>query len=939
MKRCCLLLSGLIASGCVLAAAAPQISWPQAQSDLPADPAVRFGALANGMRYAITKNATPRKEVSLRLRIGAGSLNENDAQQGLAHFLEHMAFRGSTHIPDGEVKNRLERLGLKFGADINAFTAPTQTVYTFDLPRNDQQSLDSALLILREMCSQLLLKTASLDAERGVVLSEARLRDTPGFRMSVAQQELLMHGQLAPTRMPIGKVAVVQNATAAQLRDFYQTYYRPERATLIVVGDVDIKEMEARIRSQFGDWRNPAPDGPTPNYGAPLQRGTAAAVFAEVGAPSTSLLAWVAPYDATPDTLAHERRDLIEQVALAVLNTRLQTAAAAADHAFSRAGVFRQNELRSAKIATLAVQNDPGHWQQALAAADQLRRQILQQGVQQAEVDRAVADLRTSFQVAAAGAATRESTQIASEILGNVDEDGVYTGPARDVLTAEYAFKELKLADVDAALRAAFQGSGPLAFVASPEPVVGGESALLGVVAAAEQGKVETQTTVQEVHWPYTDFGAPGLVAETQQVRDLDLTQVRFANGVLLTVKPTKYSADQILISARVGSGRLDLPPGRPTALWAEAGMVSLAGLGKLDLPALEQVFAGKSVGVHFQLADDAFVYAGATRAADLTLQLQLMTAQIADPGWRPEVFEQVRSSTLNQLSQVSANAGAVYGTHRDSVLRRGDPRWAVPETSAVREAHVEELPALLAAPLAHGPIELTVVGDVAIDRVVAAVAASFGALPARTLPHLRGKAGEVSFAAATAAPVVLEHQGGEEQGIAAAGWPTTDAMSDLKSLAARSVLGEVLQERLFAELRQRLSTSYSPQVSTQSSNVFPGYGSIVATADIPPARASQFFDGVTHIAADLAATAISGDELDRVRNPAVEKLQQAQQNNGYWLAVLAGSQSEPHRLEQVRQALPNLKAVTAADVQAAARTYLHAERQWQLIVQKPKSN
>src|SRR6478735_3985355 len=151
--------------------------WPQAKSDIPADPAIRFGALPNGMRYAIMKNTTPKGEVSMRLRIGAGSLMESDAQRGLAHFLEHMAFRGSTHVPDGDVFQTMQRLGLRVGADANASTGQTETIYQFDVPKSDTATLNTAFTVLRDIATELSLKPEAFDAERGPVLSEERLRD------------------------------------------------------------------------------------------------------------------------------------------------------------------------------------------------------------------------------------------------------------------------------------------------------------------------------------------------------------------------------------------------------------------------------------------------------------------------------------------------------------------------------------------------------------------------------------------------------------------------------------------------------------------------------------------------------------------------------------------------------------------------------------------
>src|SRR5471030_832945 len=241
MSRCLTLAATVffawtLASG-VLAQPGPV--WPQAHSDLAPDPAVRFGVLANGMRYAVMRNATPAGQTALRLRIGSGSLEESDAQQGLAHVLEHMSFKGSTHVRAGEMVKILQREGLAFGADTNAETEWTQTVYQFDLPRSDEASLDTGLMLMRETAGNLTLDAAALTPERGVVLSEERLRDTPQYRAEKAQIDLLAHGQRITERFPIGQVDVVAHAPVGLIADFYRANYRPDRATRIAVGDFD----------------------------------------------------------------------------------------------------------------------------------------------------------------------------------------------------------------------------------------------------------------------------------------------------------------------------------------------------------------------------------------------------------------------------------------------------------------------------------------------------------------------------------------------------------------------------------------------------------------------------------------------------------------------------------------------------------------------------
>src|SRR6201996_7377857 len=245
---------------------------PQAKSDVKADPDIRFGDLPNGMRYAIKRPATPAGQAALRLRFDAGSLMETDAQQGLAHFLEHMAFNGSKHVPEGEMVKTLERHGLAFGADTNASTNFDETVYKLDLPKTDDDTVDTSLNLLREAASNLTLAQDAVDRERGVVLSEERASDSPGYEVYKARLGFELPGQLMPTRLPIGKVDILRKAPAGLIADFYHHYYRPERATLVAVRDFEPAEMEAKMRARFGDWKAVGPVRPEPALGKVADR-------------------------------------------------------------------------------------------------------------------------------------------------------------------------------------------------------------------------------------------------------------------------------------------------------------------------------------------------------------------------------------------------------------------------------------------------------------------------------------------------------------------------------------------------------------------------------------------------------------------------------------------------------------------------------------------
>src|SRR5579875_3636045 len=203
----------LLVSSSPLVAQQPMLKqpgkWAQDYVGRPADPRIRFGTLPNGLRYAIMHNETPSDGVAMRMRIGSGSLQERDDEQGLAHFIEHMAFRGSTNVSDGEVVHMLERQGLQFGPDTNAFTAQTQTVYEFNFPRADSTALDTGLKLFREIGERLILAPASINAERGVILSEERLRDTPPYQTAKVEFATILDGTRIISRWPIGKVETI----------------------------------------------------------------------------------------------------------------------------------------------------------------------------------------------------------------------------------------------------------------------------------------------------------------------------------------------------------------------------------------------------------------------------------------------------------------------------------------------------------------------------------------------------------------------------------------------------------------------------------------------------------------------------------------------------------------------------------------------------------
>ncbi len=927
----CAAVFAIWSSGPLSAKPAPRAAhagWPK--TDLPADPTVLFGTLPNGMRYAIQKNTTPARQVSVRLRIAAGSLDETDSEEGIAHFLEHMAFRGSRHFPDGEAFKTLESLGLSVGADLNAFTYPNRTVFKFDLPTNDDASLDKALLLTRDIADGETLDPAALASERFVVLAEARQDDVAAFHERQANLSAALGARFADALSPIGKTEAVEKASATELRQFYSTYYRPERAVLIVVGDIDPKAMEAKIKAGFSSWKDAAPFVAPPEYHVAPRSAPSFTVFSQPGADSLVNLTWAAPFDASADTIAWEQREYVRQIGLAILRLRLSTMEHSATPPFIGASAADSRTSGVADLTGLSATYAPGGALEALRALHAAFDDIVRNGVQQSEVEQAVKNQRTERQTWVSVANTTPSPRRASMILEGTEDDGVYTSADEDLKVFESVAANLTPERVTAELRTLFGGNGPSVFVSSPVPLEGGETAVAGAFAHALASPIAAAEAPKP--WPYSDFGQPGAVVSRKTIDDLGTTFVTFANGVRATVKPTKFRGGQIVVSVRFGDGWMGLPKNRKSPTWALGAAFTTGGLGRMDISDLQKALAGKALQAGFGVQPDAFALSGTTRPEDYATELQLLAAYVEDPAWRPQAFAQVQSSMLNYLARARNSPDSTFQFLGGPLQHDNDPRSEPPTADEVRATQLENVKALLQGALANSPIEIIVVGDISVDDAVKGIQTTFAALPKRATRE-SPLIGDERLPKPSAEPVVLRHQGGADQALAYISWPTKGYFPDMQGPRTLRMMQLIMNQRLFDELRTHEGITYTPQTAEVASMLTTTFGYVSISADIPPAKIPNVYAAIAKVVADLKSTSVSPAELERARLPWVDDRKHAQETNQYWIDCLSGAQDDPRMLEYIRSTFPDLLRVTPADIQQAAQTYLLDEKALKIIV------
>jgi zinc protease len=902
--------------------------WPHEGSDLKPDATIKFGELPNGFRYAIKPNRNPEGTVTLRLRIAAGSLHENDSERGVAHFLEHMAFNGSQKYPEGEMFRTLQRMGIQIGANANAATDFDNTMFTISLPSVRPTTLDTGLTILREMGDNLTLSEQAITNERGVILSEERSRDTPNTRASIAQIQLLFAGQKYPARFPIGETAFIRRAGPTELRSFYERHYRPERSLLVVAGDVDPAAIEAKIAQVFGSWKQPGPGPAAENFGTPKPRGLEIAQSIQPGLDESVVLSWVSPEDTRIDNRQRRREVHARLVAFTVLNRRLSKLARVADAPFIESHIGREQIGGGGIVTSLSIRTRAGEWQKGMAAAEQELRRALVHGLQQGEVDREALEQQSPYKLAAANANTRSNADVAQVILGSIEANRIPTDPKADLDLYSASIKGLKAQAVTQVLKASVGNGGPpLIFFTSSQAPAGGQQAIRTAYMGSTKVAVAAppQSTIKE--FSYRDFGPKGTVAERRTVADLGATLVRFQNGVKLNVKSTTFEKDKVSVIVRFAGGYLAMPKTKRGVAWALPFAFVEGGLGKLEIGELEQTEPGHFAGINLDLDEDVFQLSGDTVERDVLLQLRVLAAFFTDPAYRPDGLRRLQSAGDGQLREQSATPMGVLAREIPAIVHDGDPRWAPPSLEDKRALTMDDIKAAIVPSLNSAPVEVTIVGHVKVEDAINATAQTFGALSPRpaTFKFPDG-ARDVRFPTKRRT-IELRHNGREDQTAVAVAFPGPDLFSDVRRERALAIMNEILQLRLLDEVREKQGGTYVPFGTAYSSQALKGYGYIIAGVEPKPDGVDQFFTTLDEIAKELASAPVTKDLLERARKPVLYQHYASESTNVYWLGALQDIQSDPRNLARVRTVMDDYAAITAEEVAAVAKAFLDNKR------------
>lgn len=904
----------------------PARRWPQEASDLQPDPSVVYGGLPSGFRYVLMQNKRPENRVSMHLFVQTGSMHERDVEQGVAHFLEHLMFNGSAHFKPGELVKYFQDIGMRFGPDANAHTGFYSTVYDIDLPKGDTDGLAAGLRVFRDYADGALLLETEVEKERAVILSEKRTQDSVDYRTFEASFAFELPEALLSRRLPIGKEETIQNATRPLIKAFYDDWYRPDNMVLVMAGDFDTAKAAALIHEAFGDMSPRGAKREYPDPGKVRHQGLKPFYHFEPEAGNVSItIETIVPKAPEDDGKEERRKRLHGGMANTIMNHRLSKMLEDPATPFTGASFDSGRYLNYLEGADFSAECKPENWETTLAVMEQTLRKALLYGFTEAEVERVKKNHLTQLDQAVKTAPTRESRQLAQQIMHQMAGNQVFQSPAQKKALLSPMIKEATREDLHNALKSYWLPDHRLVLLTGNadlrNPDTTPEERIRRIWDQSSRKSVQKPEEKAAVVFPY--LPAPthkGVIVGRDLVSDLGVVGITFANGVRLNLKKTDFKANQILAALVFGEGRRGEPKDKPGLSVLTERVVNLSGLGRLTRDEISQALAGKTTQIQFKTAEDHFALAGATTPEEIELLFQLYYAYLVDPGFRQESL----ILALSQYDQeYEALAKAVEGgmaLEGERFLAGGDSRFGMPAPNVMKRHTVSDMEGWLGPRIGTADMEISIVGDLDVDRIIDLAAVYLGALPAKTsapLAHSRGvpvfpKGQSLNVSVPTSLSKAMVDRV----------WLTGD-FRDNRRNRRLSALAQVVSDRMRVQIREDMGAAYSSFAYHDPSRAYDGYGLFHAVAQINPGQVQAVNAAILSIMEDIAGKGVSREELGRAIKPILTTIRERVKTNDYWLdSVLKGSRRRPDQLNWARNFEADYAAITAEELTALARNY-----------------
>ena len=666
---------------------------PSSADVIPLDPAVRTGKLPNGFTYYIRKNIEPKNRVQLYLANKIGSIMENDDQRGLAHFMEHMGFNGTKNFPKNDLVNYLQKAGVRFGADLNAYTSFDETVYQLPIPSDDPEVLKNGIQIMRDWAQDATLDAAEIDKERGVVLEEKRLGKGAQQRMQDQYLPMLFNNSRYSDRLPIGTEEVLKNFSPETIKQFYQDWYRPDLQALIVVGDIDVDAMEQTIKAKFSDLKNPAKPRQRTQYSISLLNKNQFIAVTDKEFPVSVAQVMIKHPETKLITSSDYRNSILRSLFNSMIGTRFADMSKQADPPFLQAGASISGFLAGLDMYNVFVVAKPGEMERGFKAIVTETERVQRFGFTQTELDRAKQSYMTNMESSFKEKDKTPSESLVNEYLRNFLEQEASPGIESEFKMANTMIGGINLSDVNGLAKKYIKDVNRDVIIMGPEK----DKANLPDEAKIESWISSTKTSDINAYVDQVSDKpllsaklSGGKVTSESRIPELGITEFKLSNGIKVVLKPTDFKNDEISFSAfSAGGSSLYSDADFQSALYATT-IIRSGGLGEFNSVQLPKLLSGKKVSVSPYISERFEGILGSTSPKDIETALQLTYLYFTEPRKDAETFKGLIAQQKGGLANRGNDPNSVFADSAAAILGNYNVRRTGPSIEKINQVNLD---------------------------------------------------------------------------------------------------------------------------------------------------------------------------------------------------------------------------------------------------------
>jgi zinc protease len=896
--------------------------------EIPVDPNVKTGKLSNGLTYYIRNNGKPEDKVELRLVINAGSILESDRQLGLAHFMEHMNFNGTKNFQKNELVDYLQSIGVQFGADLNAYTSFDETVYILPIPSDDPEKLEKGFQILEDWAHNATLTDEAIDAERGVVLEEYRLGLGPNKRMMQEYLPKLMYGSKYAERLPIGTKENLENFTYDDVRNYYKDWYRPDLMAVVAVGDLDVVELEAKIKQHFEGIKNPENPKKRESFKLPNHEETFITIVSDKEAQFSQVqIMYKDNFDAPKiKTTLDYRETLVKQLFSAMINNRLSELTNKSTPPFvfgssSYGGTFSRSKNA---YQSFAMTSETGQINGLKALLEENER-VKRFGFQESEFKRAKKSIMARWDKIFKDKDKQESSRIIGEYVNNFLDDEPIPGIEWEYAMTKQYLETISLLEIDKLISQFIHEDNRVIILTGPEkegvkPVT--ETEVLSLLKEVESSNIVAYEDAKIRENLIENLLKEGSIIDSETNESLNTTTFSLSNGAKVTFKKTDFKNDEILFEAvSFGGTNLYSDEDFIATTFANGGLAE-AGIGGLSKTDLNKMMSGKiaNVSPYIQIVTEGF--RGQSAPKDLETLLQQVYLYFTDLNKDKEAYQSFINKQKSFLGNLMANPQFFFSNETNKVKNEGNPRFTgFPTPDKMDKADYDLAYEKYKERFADaGDFHFFFVGNVD-ENILKELSVKYIA----SLPSTNSNE-KISPSIFREKDIYKKHvvkKGKDPKSLVSMVWREDDIEYSAKKKLEVSALGEILTIKLIEKLREEEGGVYGVGANGNFRKL--SYPGVTFSISFPcgPENVDKLVAAALAEVEKLKKEGPTTEDLNKIKESKLQKYREASKTNRFWLSNLTTAMQENDNASKVLKTEDAINALSKEGIKSVANEFL----------------